>query len=67
VSTRLSVNINDETAAFLRSRAAAEGRTVTEIVRRMSGLYEQVVKQVESGAQVQFEQPNGSITVVTLL
>lgn len=39
MSTRLSVNINDETAEALKELAERRGTTVTEIVRRMAAVY----------------------------
>lgn len=67
MTARLNININDETYDFLKKRARIEGRTVTEIVRRMAGCYEQLLEQVEAGASVQFHKQDGSITIVSFL
>lgn len=37
--TRLNINLNEETANNLREMANAEGRTVTDIIRRAIGVY----------------------------
>lgn len=46
MSTRLSVNINDETEAALRELAARRGTSVTEIVRRAVSVYKLVEDEV---------------------
>lgn len=49
MSTRLSVNINDETAEALKSLAERKGTTVTEIVRRMAAVYKFVDDETSEG------------------
>lgn len=68
MTTRLSININDDTATALRKAAADEGRTVTEIVRRMTGVYLVMMEASRDGKQIRIEDPaTGSATVVTIL
>lgn len=67
MTTRLNVNINDETAAFLRDRSAAEGRTVTEVVRRMASVYKFVADANENGDRLQLVKPDGSVSVMSVI
>lgn len=62
MSARLSININDETAAFLRERAAKEGRSITEIVRRMASVYQFVTASAEAGERLLVEDADGNHT-----
>lgn len=64
-TTRLSVNINAETAEFLRTAGEREGRSITEIIRRAVGLYKFVVYD-EAGA-VYIEDANGALSKVMML
>lgn len=59
MTVRLSINLADDTAAFLRERAAKEGRTVTEIVRRMASVYQFITDTHESGRRITTEDQNG--------
>lgn len=65
--TRLSVNINDETAAFIKDCMNAEGRTATEIVRRMASVYCTVTRAIAYGERVMFVDENGSEREVKFL
>lgn len=49
MTTRLSVNVNDETAAALRSLAQDSETSVTEMIRRATGLYKFVQDEMEDG------------------
>jgi predicted transcriptional regulator len=49
MSTRLSININDETAAALQELAKKRGVSVTEIVRRAVSVYKFVEDEVSDG------------------
>lgn len=49
MTTRLSVNVNDETAAALRALAAENETSVTEMIRRATGLYKFVHDEYEAG------------------
>lgn len=51
MSTRLSVNINDETAAALKELAQKNQTSVTEIVRRATGLYKFVDDELSDGTK----------------
>ena len=49
MTTRLNVNINDETAAALKGLAERRQTTVTEIVRRAVSVYKFVEDEVVDG------------------
>lgn len=46
MSTRLNININDETASALRELAKERGTSVTDIVRRAVSVYAYVEEQL---------------------
>jgi predicted transcriptional regulator len=50
---RLSVNINDDTAATLHQLAADRGVTVTEVVRRAVSVLKFVEDEVAAGSKLQ--------------
>lgn len=50
--TRLSININEETAVVLKTRSAQEGRTVTEMIRRAVAVYDRVAQARDDGEPV---------------
>lgn len=61
MTTRLSVNINDETAAALRELAERHETSVTEIVRRATGLYKFVRDETADNARhLETCRPNGT-------
>jgi len=68
MTTRLSVNINDETASALRSMAERRQTTVTEIVRRAVSVYKFVEDEVVDGDKtLKLVAPGGSETVVSMI
>lgn len=67
MTTRLSINLNDESAALLRKAAADEGRTITEVVRRALGVYDFVMEEARNGSQVRVNRADGSSGLVTFL
>lgn len=68
MTTRLSVNINDETAAALKDLAERRQTTVTEIVRRSVSVYKFIEDEVVDGNKtLKLVAPEGSETVVTVL
>lgn len=69
MTVRLQVNLADDTAAFLRARAATEGRSITEIVRRMASVYQFVTSEIdEKGNRILVEsRTTGDCKEVTLL
>lgn len=68
MTTRLSVNINDETAAALRDLAERRGTTVTEIVRRSVSVYKFVEDEVAAGGKtLQLIDQNESVTAVQMI
>lgn len=68
MTTRLSVNINDETAAALKDMAEKRQTTVTEIVRRAVSVYKFIEDEVVDGNKtLKLVAPEGSETTVTVL
>ena len=68
MTTRLNVNINDETAAALRELAARRETTVTEIVRRAVSVYKFVEDEVVDGKKsLKLVSRDGQETVVSVL
>lgn len=67
MTTRLSMNLNDESAALLRKAADDEGRTITEVVRRALGVYDFVMAEARNGSQVRVTRADGSSGLVTFL
>jgi hypothetical protein len=68
MTTRLNVNINDETAAALRELAARRQTTVTEIVRRAVSVYKFVEDEVVDGNKsLKLVSRDGQETVVSVL
>jgi hypothetical protein len=68
MTSRLNVNINDETAAALRELAARRGATVTEIVRRAVSVYKFVEDEVVDGNKtLKLVDQVGQETTVTVL
>lgn len=53
MTTRLSVNINDRTAASLRRMAKAKGMSATEIVAYSIELYELALDAIADGKTLQ--------------
>lgn len=51
MTTRLSVNINDETAVALKSLAARRDTSVTEVVRRAVAVYKFMEDEVALGGK----------------
>ena len=64
---RLSVNINDATAAALTDLADRRGTTVTEIVRRAVSVYHFVSGELASGKRLQTVDREGRATTWELL
>lgn len=56
--TRLSVNLNAETAALLRSYANHHGLSFTESVRKMIGVTAYVDSQVVAGRTIYISDPH---------
>lgn len=64
VSTRLSINVNDEVAAALRDLAERQDTTITEIVRRSVSVYYFFQEQRSAGKYVRLSGPDGHERVV---
>ncbi|WP_346008584.1 ribbon-helix-helix protein, CopG family [Janibacter terrae] len=47
------MNVNDETAAALRDLAAESETSVTEMIRRATGLYKFVQDELNSGKELE--------------
>lgn len=61
MTTRLSINVNNETAAALRELAERHETSVTEIIRREVGLYKFVTDETADGTKhLETCRPNGT-------
>jgi hypothetical protein len=67
MSTRLNVNINDETAEALRQLAVEEHTTVTEVVRRAVSVYKFFEDAKDSGQSIQLIGEDDKVTSVQLV
>lgn len=68
MTTRLSVNINDETAAALKAMAANRQTTVTEIIRRAVSVYKFIEDEVVDGNKtLKLVESEGRETIITVL
>jgi hypothetical protein len=67
MSTRLNVNINDETAEALRQLAKEENTTVTEVVRRAVSVYKFFEDAKDSGQAIQLVDNDEKVTTVQLV
>lgn len=67
MTTRLSVNINDETAQALKELATRRGTSVTEIVRRAVAVYKFVEDEVGQGKTLQLVDKNDRVTTVAMV
>ena len=64
MTTRLNVNINDETAAALQELASRRQTTVTEVVRRAVSIYKFIEDEVMDGdKKLKLVGPDGEITL----
>lgn len=57
--TRLSVNLNGETADALRDLAASKGISITEAVRRAISLTAFIESEIRAGRQIHTVKANG--------
>ena len=65
---RLSVNINDETAAALRTLAARDGVTITELIRRAVSVLAFVEGEIDKGNEIQVvDKRRGAVSELVLL
>lgn len=68
MATRLSVNINDETARALRELAEQDETTVTEIVRRAVSVYRFFDEARDKGQTIQLVDPKShDVTAVHMV
>jgi predicted transcriptional regulator len=63
MTQRLSVNINDETAAALNQLAKDRETTVTEIVRRAVSVYKFIEDQIKDGKTLQLADNDQVVTL----
>lgn len=66
MSTRLSVNISNDTARILRELAEKNETSVTDIIRRAVRTYEIVERADEEGKVVQLVDEKSPEEVITL-
>ena len=65
---RLSVNINEETAAHLRRIAADSGGiTITAVVRQIVGLDKSLRDVIDGGGRVLFESADGAQREIVMI
>lgn len=67
MTTRLNVNINDDTAEALREMAADEGTTVTEIVRRAVSVYKFFDEARDQNKTIQLVGEDEKVTAIQLV
>lgn len=68
MTTRLQINITDDTAAELRGIAKKRGCSVTEIIRRSIAVYKFVEDEVvEGGRTLRLVDSDGRESIVTIL
>lgn len=67
MTVRLSVNVNDETAALFKREAAAQETTVTEIVRRAASVYAWAVEAGRNGERIYTETESGTVRRIELV
>lgn len=68
MATRLSVNVNDETADALKQLAKENGTSVTEIVRRAVSVYKFVEDEVgHKGKTLQLVDDKDRVTTVAMV
>lgn len=68
MTTRLNINVNDETAKVLKELAARRQTTVTEIVRRAVSVYKFVEDEVVDGNKtLKLVAPEGQETILTMV
>lgn len=65
MTTRLSVNINDETAAAILSNRAKRRTTATEVIRRAVSIYQFLDDARRRGDRIELVDDHGNIEVVT--
>lgn len=67
MTTKMSLNVNEETRDFLVKARDEEGRTITEIIRRAVSIYKFFVEAKASGKTILIEHEDGSQQKVTFL
>lgn len=65
--TRLSVNLNDETAVAIRDSMRRHGRTATETIRRAVSMYRFLIRARDAGQRVRLVDKDGAVTYVEFL
>lgn len=64
---RLSINIAEDTAAYLRTTHVALGITLTDLVRRCIALDKIVRDKLDAGTKIQFVAKNGETRELVIL
>lgn len=68
MTTRLSINMNDQTTADLKELAARRQTFVTEIVRRAVSVYKFIEDEcVQGDKTLKVVHPDGRESIVTIL
>jgi hypothetical protein len=60
MTVRLAVNINDDTAEYLKERAKRKGTSVTEQVRMLASVGAFMDQLLDGGNTIQTVKPDGS-------
>lgn len=60
MSARLSVNVNDDTAAALRDLSAAKGITITEVVRQAVSVFHLIEAETRQGKSMRLVEREAS-------
>jgi hypothetical protein len=58
MSTRLSINLNDEDTLALRVLMRRSGRTATEVIHRALGSYKHVMDAQDEGKHIEIHDGN---------
>jgi hypothetical protein len=64
---RLSVNLNEDTAAALKEAAENDGITATEVVRRAISLYKLARDEAAAGNRLQIKRRDGKVSDLVIL
>lgn len=67
MTTRMNININEETAKALKAEAAIADTTITEIVRRAVSVYEYAARAQREGHELQLQERSGDTIRLVLL
>jgi hypothetical protein len=67
MTTRLSVNMNDQTTADVKELAARRQISVTEVIRRAVSVYKFIEDENAAGSTIRISRRNGEETIIVTL